>query len=66
MRNALRLPTMHPLRLVVESLLSDDVVRVERLDCGHTKTTLTASARPAKRRRCLKCAAGPSKEGEAT
>jgi hypothetical protein len=52
-----RLPSMrkHPLRKVVETLQYDSVVRVERLECGHTKTTLVASVRPARRRRCLKC-----------
>jgi len=44
-----------PLREVVETIQYDDVIRVERLACGHTKTTLTAQDRPAKRRRCLKC-----------
>ena len=55
MRNALRLPSVAPLRKVVETISTDDVIRVERLFCGHTKTTLTASVRPAYRRRCLKC-----------
>lgn len=54
-RNALRLPGMTPLREVVETIMYDDAVRVERLSCGHTKTTLTPGERPAKRRRCLKC-----------
>lgn len=56
--NALRLPSMAPLREVVETLYHDDVVRVERLSCGHKKTTLTAQDRPAKRRRCWKCEMG--------
>jgi hypothetical protein len=46
-----------PLREVVETIQYDDVIRVERLSCGHTKTTLTTQDRPAKRRRCLKCEA---------
>ncbi len=56
-RNALRLPDMEapPLQEVVETVSYDDVMRVERLACGHTKTTLTAQDRPARRRRCLKC-----------
>jgi hypothetical protein len=48
---------MRTLREVVETIRCDDVIRVEKLACGHTKTTLTASVRPAKRRRCLKCEA---------
>ena len=54
--NAPRLPGMSPLRKVIQTLSCDDVVRVELLECGHIKTTLTASARPAKCRRCHKCA----------
>jgi hypothetical protein len=54
-RNAPRLPGMAALREVTETIRCDDVIRVERLSCGHTKTTLTASHRPAKRWRCLKC-----------
>lgn len=56
MCNAVRLPDMKPLRKVVATISCDNVVRVERLECGHTKTSLTASNRPAIRRRCFKCA----------
>lgn len=60
--NALRLPDVQPpLRDVVETIRVDNVVRVERLSCGHTKTTLTESARPSRRRRCLKCTADEAK-----
>jgi hypothetical protein len=54
--SAERLPSMKaPLREVAETISCDDVLRVERLICGHTKTTWTALDRPAKRRRCLEC-----------
>lgn len=56
--NAPRLPSMAPLREVIETISYDDALRVERLSCGHTKTTLTPSERPAKRRRCWKCEFG--------
>ncbi len=58
MCNALRLPSMAPLREVVETISYDDVMRVERLSCGHTKVTWTATERPAQRRRCVKCEFG--------
>jgi hypothetical protein len=47
---------MAPLREVIAALSYDDVMRVEQLPCGHTKTTMTASDRPARRRRCNTCA----------
>lgn len=56
--NAPRLPDMAPLREVTETIYYDDVVRVERLSCGHTKSTMTSRDRPARRRRCFKCEHG--------
>ncbi len=47
--------TTAPLRKVVGTMYQDNVVRVELLECGHKKTTVTGSERNAYRRRCFKC-----------
>lgn len=58
-RNGVRLQGVTTLlRDVIGETYNDGVVRREELSCGHEKVTFVERDRPAKRRRCNRCALG--------